>query len=73
MRIEYDRKADAIYISLAEGDAAETREVTDTVIIDFDREGKPLGIELLFVSSVLSPDDLARVTVENLLAEPAPA
>ncbi len=50
MKIEYDRQADAIYIRLKAGIVAESEEVRPGVVLDFDAEGKVLGIEMLDVS-----------------------
>ena len=66
MRVEYDKQADAIYITLRESDVATTREIEDNIIVDLDAAGKMVGIELLFVSDYLSPDDLDTFTVSKL-------
>lgn len=50
MRVEYDPTADAMYIRLAEGTVADSDEVRDGVVLDYDASGKVLGIELLNVS-----------------------
>lgn len=63
MRITYDRYVDAAYIYLRDiepGGSANTLEVEDpdhhtkgTVILDFDREGRLIGIEVLGASRAL--------------------
>ena len=68
MRLEYDAKADAIYIRLKDVEAVSTRELEDNLIVDLDAAGKTVGIELLFVSDYLSPDDIDSFTVTNLRA-----
>lgn len=50
MRVQYDPSADAMYIRLAEGAVADSDEVRDGVILEYDACGKVLGIELLNVS-----------------------
>jgi len=50
MKIQYDPKADAMYIYLAEGDAVESDEVRAGVVLDFDSTGRVLGIEMLDIS-----------------------
>jgi uncharacterized protein YuzE len=47
MKIKYDSKIDAIYIKLAKGIYEVSREVSDSVIVDEDKNGKVLGIEIL--------------------------
>ena len=50
MKIEYDPKADAMYIRLKAGTVADSDEVRPGVVLDFDTEGRVLGIEMLDVS-----------------------
>jgi hypothetical protein len=42
MKIEYDPKADAMYIRLAAGPVADSDEVRPGVVLDFDAEGRVL-------------------------------
>jgi uncharacterized protein YuzE len=50
MKIEYDQQADAMYIRLRAGSVAESDEVRQGLVLDFDVEGQVLGIEILDVS-----------------------
>ena len=50
MKIEYDQQADAMYIRLRAGTVAESDEVRPGVVLDFDRSGRVLGIEMIDVS-----------------------
>ena len=50
MKIEYDRRADAMYIRLRAGTVVESDEVRPGVVFDFDADGKVVGIEMLDVS-----------------------
>jgi uncharacterized protein YuzE len=47
MKINYDPKIDAIYIELAKGKYEVSREISDAVVVDEDKNGKILGIEIL--------------------------
>jgi len=47
MKIQYDSKIDAVYIELAKGDYKNTRKISDAVLVDEDKNGKVLGIEIL--------------------------
>ena len=47
MKIEFDSKANASYIKLAEGKFASNKKISEDIIIDFDKKGKVLGIEIL--------------------------
>jgi uncharacterized protein YuzE len=47
MKIQYDKKEDAVYLELAKGKYSRTRKISDTVLEDEDAKGKILGIEIL--------------------------
>ena len=50
MKIEYEPKADAMYIRLLAGEVAVSDEVRPGIVLDFDIDGRVLGIEMLDVS-----------------------
>lgn len=50
MKIHYDPKVDAVYIELAKGKYEVSREISDSVVVDEDKKGKVLGIEILDAS-----------------------
>lgn len=60
MKIEYDPKADAIYIRLSGGTIADSDEVRPNVFLDTDANGRVLGIEMLGVSKLTDkPNEMA--------------
>lgn len=64
MKIEYDPKADAMYIRLIAGTVVESDEVRPGVVFDFDINGRVLGIEMLDVSQRTdNPRELAMELV----------
>ena len=64
MKVEYDPKADAMYIRLIVGTVAESDEVRPGVVFDFDAAGRVLGIEMLDVSlRTDNPRELAMEVV----------
>ena len=64
MKIEYDRRADAMYIRLRAGTVVESDEVRPGVVFDFEADGKVLGIEMLDVSERTdNPRELAMELV----------
>jgi uncharacterized protein YuzE len=69
MKIEYSKEADAIYVYFKEAYVSSSKEVEDGVIIDFDREGRLIGIEVLDVSQRFSLSDIVNVNIENLPLE----
>jgi uncharacterized protein YuzE len=66
--IEYDPQADALYAQLREGEIAETLETNKYIYTDVDQEGQPLGIEILFVTRHVAPEELDSITF-NVLGE----
>ncbi len=51
LKITYDPMANAMYIYFQEKlSVAYSKEVSDGVIVDFDEEGNPIGVEILRVS-----------------------
>lgn len=65
MRIAYDEKSNAAYVYLAEDsrlEDARTQEIVSRdVALDFDAQGKPLGIEILSARSTLRKAVLREV------------
>ena len=66
MKIQYDPKADALYIELRDGDIEESDEIAKGFIVDYDVEGTPVAIEILNASRVLGG---RAMKVELALAE----
>ena len=54
MKIKYDSKIDALYISLAKGKYGKSRKISGAVLVDEDEKGKILGIEVLDASKNVS-------------------
>jgi len=50
MRIHYSQEADVLYIRLKETDIENSDEITDDVIMDYDKKGNIVGIEILSAS-----------------------
>lgn len=65
MKVEYDAKRDLLYLLLApEGKkAARTETVAPGVHVDFDRDGKIIGIEVVEASSVVGADPSLEVAL----------
>ena len=61
MRIRYSEKSDAIYIRFREEDYFESDEIKEGVILDYDKNGNIIGIELLDASDYLKPEELSTI------------
>jgi len=66
MRIQYDPRADALYIELGDADIEDSDEIASGFIVDYDAEGNPVAIEILDASRVLGGKEMR---VELALAE----
>ncbi|MCG3139880.1 MAG: hypothetical protein HDKAJFGB_00800 [Anaerolineae bacterium] len=62
IRVLFDEQVDILTIRWREGDYDESDEITEGVIVDFDKAGKPMAIEILDASKILNQVD--RVTFE---------
>jgi len=54
MRFHYKKSKDALYIRFDESAYAESDEVEDGIILDYDKKGKIVGIEILDASKKLT-------------------
>ena len=59
MKLQYDRKVDALYIRLNDKRYVESDEIAEGVIFDYDAKGKIIGIEILDASEKF-PKDFSR-------------
>jgi len=67
MKIRYDPDADAMYITLRKDKVVRTKEIDENTIINFNKSGQVIGVELLFVKE-RNPDILKELQVENLIS-----
>lgn len=47
MKIEYDKEVDALYIRIQEKRVAHTKEIEEGINLDFDADGRMIGIEII--------------------------
>lgn len=69
MQVSYDPRADALYIRLRPVPVDESDEVSPGVVVDYDRRGAPVGIELLDASRLLG--GRPNLQVDLAAAQPA--
>jgi uncharacterized protein YuzE len=50
MRVRVDQSADAVYVNLSDASIVESEEVADGIVVDFDAEGRIVGVEILDAS-----------------------
>ena len=67
MKITYDKKVDAMYIKLNEKEPYHvTKKVTDDVLVDYSKDGKVVGVEVLAASENVALPTEKEVAVENI-------
>ena len=71
MKIEYDKKADALYLTIQKKYVAKSKEIQDGVAVDFDEKGKVIGFEILDVSKKYRYSDISNFALKNLALEKA--
>jgi len=61
MEITCDPKADALNITFKKGKVAKTIKATGRLLIDVDKKGNVLGIEMLDVSHQIPKKEIGRI------------
>jgi uncharacterized protein YuzE len=69
MKLKIDEQADALYLTLSEAPASESEEISPGIIMDYDAEGRVVGIEMLHLSRRAPLADLRRWQIESVPAE----
>ena len=65
MKLHYDQETDSLYIDLNVRPSVDSREIQDGLVIDFDAEGRVVGIDIQHASKIM---DLATLETESLPA-----
>ena len=50
MRVRVDHAADAVYLNLTDRAIKDSAEIADGIVVDYDDEGRIVGIEILDAS-----------------------
>ncbi len=64
MKAHYDPEVDALAISWGNASIEESDEVEPGVILDYDKDGNVVGIEVLNASKKVKQLDLMKIQVE---------
>jgi len=65
MKISYYPETDSLYIDLSEQPSAESREISEGVVLDYDAEGRLVGIDIDNASKKV---ELKKLTLNKLPA-----
>jgi uncharacterized protein YuzE len=66
MRFNYHKSEDALYIRFDESVYAKSDEVEEGIILDYDKKGKIVGIEILDASKKLAPSFRASLLKQEI-------
>lgn len=66
MKLNYDKDTDSLYIDLVSKPSAESREISEGVVIDYDAEGNIVGIDIDNASLKV---DLKEISLSKIPAE----
>ena len=60
MRVRVDKAADAVYVNLTEREIEESEEVADGIVVDYDAQGRIVGVEILDASKRTADDTVLK-------------
>ena len=63
MKIEYYPETDSLYIDLSESNSANSVEVADGVVVDLDKNGNIVGIDIDHASKKLNLSQIETVSL----------
>ena len=66
MKIKVDQQADVLYLTLGEAPASDSEEVSSGIIVDYDEQGRVVGIEVLHLSKRAPQLDVRRLLFESV-------
>jgi uncharacterized protein YuzE len=64
VKLVIHKEDDALYLRLDEAPVVESEEVSDGIILDYNTEGKVVGIEVLYISQ-RSPNAWQQILLET--------
>jgi len=66
MKLKIDKENDVLYLRLDESEIVESEEVQPGVILDFNKDNRVVGIEILALSTRVKPEKLRVVQLETV-------
>ncbi len=64
MRLQYDKRADALYIYLGKSRIKKTIKAGKNILVDLDKSGRVIGVEFYHISRSVPAKALRSVSVE---------
>jgi uncharacterized protein YuzE len=66
MRLKVDKENDVLYFRLDESPVVESEEVAPGVVLDFNADGRVVGVEILSLSTRTEPEQLRVLQFETV-------
>jgi len=66
MRLKIDKQNDVLYLRLDEAEIVDSEEVQPGVILDFNKDNRVVGIEIMNLSSRVDKEKLTMVQLETV-------
>lgn len=65
---QFDKEADALYVEIQQGEFSKNKKLSNSVILDLDKDENIIGLEIINISKLggLSPLLKSQVEAENL-------
>jgi uncharacterized protein YuzE len=63
MKINYDPQTDTAYIKLSDGKYKVSKKVSEDIVIDYDENDVPLGIEILSANEIIPGFNLNEISL----------
>ncbi|MDP1743794.1 MAG: DUF2283 domain-containing protein [Candidatus Amesbacteria bacterium] len=61
MKIKYDKTTDSVYFHFNSSPYSHSKKITDGVVVDISKTGKPMGIEILDATKVIKGFNPAKI------------
>ncbi|MEA5509164.1 DUF2283 domain-containing protein [Crocosphaera sp. UHCC 0190] len=69
MKLHYYPETDSLYIELSDKPSVDSQEIVDEVVIDFDKNGHLVGIDIDNASSKLNLQELETINLPQVLTQ----
>ncbi len=66
MRLKIDKESDTLYLRLNEAEIVSSEEVQPGVILDFDKDNRVVGIEILNLSTRVAKEHIKLLQFETV-------
>ncbi len=66
MKLKISKESDTLYFRLDEAAVVESEEVQPGVILDYDKENRVVGFEILGISTRVSAENLRTLQFETI-------